>query len=356
MDESTTDSASESESPVVLRTRALTKHFSLSGGLGQPTEVVRAVDQVDLEVRRGKTLGLVGESGSGKSTLGKTIAQLLKATSGSVEFLSVEGKAPIDLTRLDGKALKAVRRELAMIFQDPLSSLDPRMRVSQLLAEPMDIQFGSSRAERRRREERAVELLEKVGLRASDMERFPHAFSGGQRQRISIARSLMLGPSVMICDEPTSALDVSIQGQIIELLETLQAQLGLSYVFISHNLAVVQHISDEIAVMYLGKIVETAKADDLFAQPLHPYTEVLLSAVYTADPDHKTTRKLMLGDIPSSINPPSGCRFHTRCRYAQPICSQLEPELRELGPHHRVACHFAESLSLEGVQSEPAQG
>jgi oligopeptide/dipeptide ABC transporter ATP-binding protein len=219
----------------------------------------------------------------------------------------------------------------------------------------MDIQYGSSGAQRRRREERAVDLLEQVGLRATDMERFPHAFSGGQRQRISIARALMLEPSVMICDEPTSALDVSIQGQIIELLGTLQAQFGLTYLFISHNLAVVQHISDEIAVMYLGKIVETARADDLFVKPLHPYTEVLLSAVYTADPDHKTTRKLMLGDIPSPVNLPSGCRFHTRCRYAQPICGQAEPELRELGPGHRAACHFAETLSLEGVAPVPAR-
>jgi oligopeptide/dipeptide ABC transporter ATP-binding protein len=248
--------------------------------------------------------------------------------------------------------LRAVRRDLAMIFQDPLSSLDPRMRVGQLLSEPMDIQFGNSAAERRRRDDRAVELLEKVGLRASDMERFPHAFSGGQRQRICIARSLMLGPSLMICDEPTSALDVSIQGQIIALLESLQEQFGLTYLFISHNLAVVQHISDEIAVMYLGKIVETASAKDLFVEPLHPYTEVLLSAVYRADPDQKMNRKLMLGDIPSPVNPPAGCRFHTRCRYAQAICGQSDPELRELRPGHRVACHFAETLELEGVAEQ----
>lgn len=323
------------ENNVILKVENLYKHFPVKSGsiFGRGKSYVHAVDGVSFDVYEGETLGLVGESGCGKSTTGRTVLQLYRPTSGSVWF---QGQ---DLTRLNGKKLRAMRRELQMIFQDPYASLNPRMTVGGIIGEPMEIHHTYKGQAKVRR---VQELLELVGLNPSFINRYPHEFSGGQRQRIGVARALALEPKLIVCDEPISALDVSIQAQVVNLLEDLQSSLGLTYVFIAHDLSMVRHISNRIAVMYLGIIVELTDRNELYANPLHPYTQALLSAVPYPDPfiEENRQRIILEGDVPSPINPPSGCRFRTRCRYAKDICSQEQPEFREIAPNHFCACHF----------------
>ena len=309
----------------LVRVRGLFKHFPVAGS----DDVVRAVDGVTFEIFAGETLGLVGESGCGKSTVGRCLLRLIEPTRGEVLF---EGKNVLDLS---GRSLRALRREMQIIFQDPYASLNPRLRVRDIVAEPLVVHGVGEKAERR---ERVAELLRKVGLDPDYMNRYPHEFSGGQRQRIGIARALALNPKLIVADEPVSALDVSVQAQVINLLEDLQSEFKLTYLFISHGLAVVEHISDRVAVMYLGRIVEIASAADLYANPLHPYTRALLSAIPVPDPTRKRERIVLTGDVPTPINPPPGCRFHTRCPEAIPECAQIDPDLREVAPRHSVAC------------------
>ena len=322
----------------LLEVDRLTKEFPVRGGLfGRGGRSVRAVDDVTLYVRRGETLGLVGESGCGKSTLGRVILRLLEPTSGRVVF---DGE---DLTALDAAAMRPLRRRMQIVFQDPYSSLNPRMTVREIVGEGLRIHgIATTRAAL---DAKVAPLLTKVGLRPDAMDRLPHEFSGGQRQRIGIARALAVGPDLVVCDEPTSALDVSIQAQIVNLLSDLQEDLGLAYLLISHDLKVVRYMSHRVAVMYLGRIVETAPADDLFATPMHPYTRALLSAVPTPDPEKRRLRVLIDGDPPSPLDPPKGCAFHPRCPKAQPgKCDKESPRLdeREGYANHRVACFFPE--------------
>src|SRR5574341_109063 len=297
-----------------------------------PSAVVRAVDDVSFSIRRGETVGLVGESGCGKTTTGRCILQLERATSGHIRF---EG---VDLTTLEEHALRAVRRRVQVIFQDPYSSLNPRMTIGQILAEPLKVHGIVPDA--RARAERVRELLEQVGLLPQHARRYPHQLSGGQRQRVGIARALAMEPSLIVCDEPVSALDVSIQAQIINLLEQLQSGFGLTYLFVAHDLSVVRHISDRVAVMYLGKIVEITDRKSLYEDPQHPYTKALLSAVPIPDPDVEAHRERMVlgGEVPSPVNPPSGCVFHPRCPIAIEECARVIPELRQIRPEHRAAC------------------
>jgi len=320
------------DAPIVLSIDNLTKHFPVRTGLlGRTVAQVRAVDGVSLHIRQGETLGLVGESGSGKSTVGKAVLRLLDATSGRI-YLHGE-----DITQLSGQALRDARRKMQMIFQDPYASLNPRLTTGDIIMEPLENFEKLSRAQRR---ERAGELLDRVGLRREALKRYPHEFSGGQRQRLGVARALALNPSLIVADEPVSALDVSVQAQVLNLLMRLQREFNLAYLFISHDLGVVEHISHRVAVMYLGQLVEVADKETLFANAQHPYTEALLSAVPIPDPTRKRNRIILSGDVPSPINPPSGCRFHTRCPYAEARCKVEIPAMRELSTGHSVACHL----------------
>ncbi len=331
--------AQEAQTPKEIGTtlidvKDLKVHFPLKGGLlGTTVAHVKAVDGVDLFVRRGETLGLVGESGCGKSTTGRAILQLIKPTAGSVKMDGVE------LTKLSPGEVRKKRAEMQMIFQDPFGSLDPRYTVGQIVSEPLQ-NFHRGNAKEMR--EQVEHLLEVVGLNPYYVNRFPHEFSGGQRQRIGIARALALRPKFVVADEPVSALDVSIQAQVLNLLQDLQGEFGLTYLFIAHNLSVVKHISDRVAVMYLGRVVELAKSEELYEVPLHPYTQALLSAIPVPDPEIETKRKRIIleGDVPSPVNPPSGCNFHPRCWKAQPICREVIPPLEEKQTNHYAACHF----------------
>jgi len=336
---------------VILEVRNLRKYFPIRRGLIRRTVgYVRAVDDVSFFIREGETLGLVGESGCGKTTTGRCIVRLYEPTAGSVHF-GLNGQMQ-DLATLSQEEMKPVRRQLQIVFQDPFSSLDPRMSVRDIIGEPLRLQRIGTRSEQT---ERIAEMMERVGLDASLMNRYPHEFSGGQRQRIGIARSLILQPRVVICDEPVSALDVSVQAQVLNLLMDLQQEFGLTYLFIAHDLKVVEYISNRVVVMYLGKVVEIADSDDLYKSPKHPYTEALLAAIPVANPRYRRERRLLEGTVPSPANPPSGCYFHTRCPYARGICREEAPELERL-PNDReryVACHLSEDLQLEGFVPPP---
>jgi oligopeptide transport system ATP-binding protein len=323
--------------------RDLKMYFPLTKGIVLQRVVghVRAVDGVSFSIERGQTLGLVGESGSGKTTIGRTITRLYKPTSGQILYDNV------DLAKLQGEELRQVRRRVQMIFQDPYASLNPRFTIGSLISEPMHIYNTGSKSEIR---DKAAELLSVVGLRAEYIDRYPHEFSGGQRQRIAVARALSINPDFIVADEPVSALDVSVRAQVLNLLQRLQRQFNLTYLFVSHDLSVVRHVADRIAVMYLGRIVELADRDELYAVPKHPYTQALLSAVPIPDPKVEKSRQrvILSGDLPSPINIPSGCRFHTRCPMAQQICREVEPSFeRKPGREHFAACHFSENVSQD---------
>jgi len=335
----------------LVEVRDLVKHFPIRRGviIQRKTGAVQAVDGVSFDVRRGETLGIVGETGCGKSTTARLIMRLLDATSGEIRF---EGE---DIARLKGARLKALRREMQMIFQDPYSSLNPRKTIGSIIGEPFAIHgLNEGRGERRKA---VQELMETVGLNPEHYNRYPHEFSGGQRQRIGVARALALKPKLLIADEPVSALDVSIQAQVLNLLRDLQSEFGLTVVFIAHDLSVVRHMCDRVAVMYLGKIVEIGGGDELYDFPRHPYTGALLSAVPVVDPSrHGEQRRLLSGDVPSPANPPSACRFHTRCPKARPLCSDQEPPLEDKGSGTRAACHYPltrEETAQIGVRSAP---
>jgi oligopeptide transport system ATP-binding protein len=317
----------------LLSVKDLRKHFAVKGGVfAREIERVHAVDGVSFDIGQGETLGLVGESGCGKSTTGRCILRLIEPSSGEVTFKGA------DVRQMSGEALRAMRRDMQIIFQDPYASLNPRLTVAAIIGEAL--QIHNLAKGRREMEDRVVQLLETVGLQPDHMSRFPHEFSGGQRQRIGIARALAVEPKLVVCDEPVSALDVSIQAQVINLLEDLQEKFGLTYLFIAHDLSVVEHISTRIAVMYLGRVVEIAPARELYDTPIHPYSEALLSAVPIPDPTVKRKRIMLQGDVPNPIRPPSGCHFHTRCPIARPDCAQRSPELVEKRPGHWAACHY----------------
>ncbi len=320
----------------LVQLQHLKKYFPVRAGVMQRVVAnVLAVDDVSFTIKKGETLGLVGESGCGKTTVGRTMLRLIEPTAGSAVY---NGR---DIFKLKSQELKGVRRDMQIIFQDPYASLDPRVPIGESVMEGLHIHNIGTPKER---VEIMLETLRKVGLETYHAKRFPHEFSGGQRQRIGIARALALRPKFIVCDEPVSALDVSIQSQVLNILKDLQEEFGLTYLFIAHNLSVVEHISDRVAVMYLGKMAELADRDELYRQPLHPYTQALMSAIPVPDPKLKRKRLILKGDVPSPLHPPSGCRFHPRCPIAQEICSRVEPEFRELKPGHWAACHFAETF------------
>ena len=325
-----------SERKPIITVKGLKTHFPVKG----TKKVVRAVDGVDLVIYEGETLGVVGESGCGKTTLGKTILQLIRPTAGEVIYEFRDG--PADLCKMNYRQLDKARREMQIVFQDPQSSLNPSFTVYQSMSDPLK-KFGlKTKAERR---QRVGDLLEEVNMQREYMDRYPSEFSGGQRQRIGIARALSINPKVVVCDEAVSALDVSIQAQVLNLMNDLKRERGLTYIFISHDMSVIEYISDRIVVMYLGKIMEISDAETLYKKPVHPYTQALLSAIPVADIDHQKERILLEGDVPSPINVPNGCRFHTRCQHCQQICKEKEPELKtyiEDGKEHMVACHFSD--------------
>jgi oligopeptide/dipeptide ABC transporter ATP-binding protein len=327
------NSAVKTEKSELLSVRHLVKHFPIESS----DDVVKAVDGVSFDIKSGETLGLVGESGCGKSTVGRCLLRLHEPTSGEVFF---EGK---NIVGLPNREMQLLRREMQIIFQDPYASLNPRLSILSIVSEPLKIHGIGSKSEQ---QERTADLLKKVGLDPNYMRRYPHEFSGGQRQRIGIARALALNPKLIICDEPVSALDVSVQAQVVNLLQDLQAEFGLTYLFISHGLAVVEHISNRVAVMYLGKIVEVAEGRELYDNPLHPYTKALLSAIPVPDPKKKRERIVLKGDVPTPINPPSGCRFRTRCPFAIEDCAKIVPELREISPDHFAACIRVEGYEM----------
>jgi len=319
---------------VLLQVDDLVKYFPINAGLlKKPTKFVKAVDGISFFIRRGETLGLVGESGCGKTTTGRTILRLHEPTKGSIIFDGV------DLRKLKSEQLRKQRKEMSIIFQDPYSSLNPRMTVGEIVGEPLLVHGMNNLAERAKK---VRAIFEEVGLAQYHYRRYPHEFSGGQRQRIGIARAIISNPKLIVCDEPVSALDVSIQSQILNLLKEIQQRYGLTYLFIAHNLSVVKHISDRVGVMYLGKMVELTASNELYKHPLHPYTQALLSAIPHANPDIKMERVRLTGDVPSPINPPSGCRFHPRCHVAVDRCKVEDPEWREVRPDHYVACHLAQ--------------
>jgi peptide/nickel transport system ATP-binding protein len=324
----------------ILRVNNITKVFTAK------KVKVYALTDVSFDVRKGETIGIVGESGCGKTTLGRCIARAVEASSGSVIYTTLDG-TEIDFLKADRRTLKSIRKDIQMIFQDPYSSLDPRMTVFDIISEPLRANYPHmSKSEL---DERVISVASKTGLNTSYLKRYPHAFSGGQRQRIGIARALVLNPSIIVCDEAVSALDVSIQAQVINLLKKLQRDLGLTYIFISHDLSVVEYISDRVGVMYLGKLVEYAETVELYSHPLHPYTEALLSAVPVADPDALTERLPLTGEIPNPAKPPSGCYFHPRCAYRIPLCEQSVPRFTDCGGGHFAACHRCAELKFQGI-------
>ncbi|ABU58535.1 MULTISPECIES: ABC transporter ATP-binding protein [Roseiflexus] len=335
-----------SDAPILLEVRNLKKHFPIKRGwFSRTVGYVRAVDGVSFFVREGETLGLVGESGCGKTTTGRLVLRAMPPTEGDIWFRDRE-QGRVNIPAIDSSALKRLRRNMQMIFQDPYSSLNPRMTLLEIVGEPLLVHGVAKGVELK---DRVAEMLRVVGLRTEYMNRYPHAFSGGQRQRIGIARALALNPQLIVCDEPVSALDVSIQAQILNLLQDLQQQFRLTYLFVAHDLSVVEHISDRIAVMYVGKIVESAPTPRLYTMPRHPYTEALLSAVPKPDPRRRTTPIVLEGEVADPAHPPPGCAFHPRCRYRIERCAVETPELREIAPDHFVSCHRAEELALQGV-------